>query len=229
MTQPKQQIQTIPTRRIGGVAYKQNPFLEPQTIRIGKRRVTVATGVHVDAATGEQLQTSGIHVIREVDRNEFVKIYVQGVRAIFGLKPSSQRLIQYVIEALQRTPGADSVFVAWFSVREFLGEADLKMSRTTFHRALADLIDKGFIAEAPEPNKFWLNIHLFFNGSRMRFIHEYRIRQRNAEADDRQAMLDGTPAPEPDDYQLQGQTPAELAGQLPASSAAQKVPAGGSQ
>ena len=41
---------------------------------------------------------------------------------------------------------------------------------------MKELLTKKFIAEALEPHKFWINPHLFFNGDRMSFVREYRIK-----------------------------------------------------
>ena len=41
---------------------------------------------------------------------------------------------------------------------------------------MKELLEKKFIAEAVQPHKFWINPHLFFNGDRMTFIREYRIK-----------------------------------------------------
>jgi hypothetical protein len=39
---------------------------------------------------------------------------------------------------------------------------------------MRELIEKKFLAESEEPNRYWINPHLVFNGTRMAFINEYR-------------------------------------------------------
>ena len=48
------------------------------------------------------------------------------------------------------------------------------VSRTSFQRALKEMMEKGFIAESTKPYLFWFNPNLFFNGNRMTFVHEFR-------------------------------------------------------
>lgn len=170
----KEHIKTVPSRKKGVVAYAENPFWEPQEIKTGKKTIRVSGGMHVDTKTGESVQHSGIHLIREVDEEEFVKLYTKNVKAIFDLKPTSQRVLQHLMAELQRTPNADAIYLSWLSADEYFSEHDLNVSRPSFHRALKELMEKGFIAESNKPNMFWFNPHLFFNGNRMTFVNEYR-------------------------------------------------------
>lgn len=173
----KNETKIVPTRKKGISAYAENPFWEPKEIRIGTRLVRVAGGMHV-SNEGESVQHSGIHVVQEVDKEEFVKLYTKNVRAIFDLKPTTQRVLQYLITELQKTPDADAIYLAWVGAQEFFSEENLNVSRTSFHRAMKELLEKGFIAESTKPNMFWFNPHLFFNGDRMAFIREYRVKTK---------------------------------------------------
>jgi len=165
--------EVIPARRKGVVAYSKNPFWEAKEIPIGSKMVKVSGGQHV-SDDGESIAHSGIHVVRQVDEAEFVKLYTSNVKAIFDLKPTSLKVLQYLMVELQKTPGADALYLAWVGADEYFSEENLKVSRRSFHRALAEMIEKGFIAESTKPNMFWFNPHLFFNGNRMAFIQEYR-------------------------------------------------------
>ena len=74
--------------------------------------VRVSGGKHINIE-GESISHSGIHIVREVDENEFVKIYTKNIKAIFDLKPTTQRVLQYLIIELQKTPNADAIYLAW--------------------------------------------------------------------------------------------------------------------
>ena len=162
-----------PGRRKGVTAYSKNPFWEAQEVKVGSKMIKVAGGQHV-TPEGESVAHSGIHVVRHVDETEFVKLYTSNVKAIFDLKPTSLKVLQYLMVKLQETPNADAVYLAWFGAEEYFNEEDVKMSRRSFHRALSEMVEKGFIAESKNPHMFWFNPHLFFNGSRMSFVQEYR-------------------------------------------------------
>lgn len=160
-------------RRKNVLAYPENPFWDKVEVKLGTKRITVAGGMHV-TEQGETVSHSGIHVIREVDEDEFVKVYTRNIKAIFDLKPAAQRILQYLIIELQRTPNADAIYLAWVGAEEYFSEHNVKMSRSAFFNALKELIEKRFIAESTKPNLFWFNPNLFFNGNRMTFITEYR-------------------------------------------------------
>ncbi len=174
-------IQTSPTRKKGGLAYAENPFWQPAEVKVGSKRITVAGGRHV-SDDGESVIHSGIHVVEEIDKDEFVKLYTKNVKAIFALKPSAQKVLQYLMVELQKTPGAEAVYLAWIGAEEYFSEEKVGISRASFHRAMNELLEKGFIAESKKPNMFWFNPHLFFNGDRMRFVKEYRVKASKEQA-----------------------------------------------
>lgn len=172
----KKEIKTkepIPGKRKNVLAYSSNPFWNKTEVKIGTRMIKVSGGKHINS-DGENISHSGIHIVKEVDENEFIKIYSKNIKAIFDLKPTAQRVLQYLIIELQKTPNADAIYLAWIGAKEYFCENDIKTSRASFHRALSELIQKGFLAESTRPNMFWFNPHLFFNGNRLTFVHEYR-------------------------------------------------------
>lgn len=179
----------VPSRKKGVVAYAQNPFWQATEVQVGSKLIRVAGGQHI-SDDGESLSHSGIHVIKEVDETEFLKIYTKNVRAIFDLKPTSQRVLQYLMTELQKTPNADGIYLAWVGASEFFEENTLDVSRASFQRALKELLDKGFIAESTKPNMFWFNPNLFFNGNRMTFINEYRRKPAKPEENDHELCTD---------------------------------------
>ncbi len=163
----------VSSRRKDGLAYPINPFWDKTEVKVGTKRITVGGGTHI-SDEGEPISHSGVHVIKEVDESEFVKIYTKNIRSIFDLKQSAQRVLEYLIVELQKTPNADAIYLAWIGAEEYFDEHNLKMSRASFYNAMKDLLNKGFLAESTKPNMFWFNPNLFFNGSRMTFVNEYR-------------------------------------------------------
>lgn len=160
-------------RKKGVSAYAKNPFWQPYEVKIGKRHVTIAGGLTTTPEGGE-VQHTGIHRVEFVDEDKFVKLFTQNLKVFFDLSPASQKVLRCVLETLQANPNAEGIALPWFVVEDFSKENDLKMSRTSFHRALKEMLEKGFIAESEMANYFWINVNLFFNGDRMTFITEYR-------------------------------------------------------
>jgi hypothetical protein len=163
----------IQSRRKNTLAYPENPFWKKTEVKIGKKTIKVAGGRHINT-DGESIDHSGIHIVKDVDENEFLKVYTKNIKAIFDLKPTAQRVLQYLMTELQKTPNADAIYLAWIGAESYFSEHDIQVSRASFHRALSELIQKGFLAENTRPNMFWFNPNLFFNGNRLSFIYEYR-------------------------------------------------------
>ena len=173
----KKETTKLPSRKQGVTAYSANPFWETTEVNIGKKRVTIGGGQHIDE-DGVSTKLSGIHVVQEVDSEGFVKIFTKNVRSIFDLKPTTQRVLQYLMVELQKTPNAESVYLAWFGAEEYFSAESLNVSRTSFQRAMKELLLKGFIAESTKANQVWINPQLIFNGDRMTFINEYRMKSK---------------------------------------------------
>jgi hypothetical protein len=167
---------TKPTRRKDGVAYPENPFWQPTEVKVGNKFISVAGGMHI-SNDGDQVSHSGIHIVEEKDKEEFIKVYTRNIKNIFDLKPTAQRVLQYLIIELQKTPDADAIYLSWVGAEEYFNETHVKMSRSSFYTAIKALIKNGFLAESTRPNLFWFNPHLFFNGNRMTFIREYRLKE----------------------------------------------------
>ena len=178
------------SRKKGIRAYRANPFWEGTEVKVGSKMIRVSGGRHI-SDTGESVEVSGVHIVREVDESQFLKVYTKNIKAIFDLKPSTQKVLQYLMHQIQKTPNADGIYLAWFGASEYLSHESVSVSRASFQRSLRELLEKGFIAESLEPNIFWFNPNLFFNGNRMTFINEYRRKVTKPETVDTEGIEKG--------------------------------------
>lgn len=161
----------------------ENPLIAPQEIVIKRRFVTSGTRNDlVNTQTGEIEAASVIRVVEEKDDEEFVKVFAAGVAASYQLTRTAQRVFQAVLDEYQRTPMksgfAESVTLYWFDGG--ISGRDIGMSEKTFQRGLKDLLANGFIYPKI-PNIYWVNPSLFFKGSRVVFMREYRRKKRDLE------------------------------------------------
>ena len=170
-------ISEVKSRKKNVTVYKENPFWEPTEVKVGKKFIRVAGGTHV--SEGGAVEHSGIHIVQEVDKEEFVKLYTKNMRAFFDLKPSTQKVLQAVLHQVQQNPNLDAIYLPWFEVQDFSKRHEFKISKAAFHNSINEMLEKGFMAEAEAPSKYWINPHLFFNGDRMTYIKEYRIKNTN--------------------------------------------------
>lgn len=164
----------VKSRKKGVLAYPQNPFWKPYEVDIGKKKVTIDSGYVTKNDTGETQHIAGIHRVEEVDEDRFIKLFTQNMHVFFDLSPASQKLLRCVLSLVQDKPRCLGINLDWIDMQDYAEKFNFKASRTSYHRALLEMISKGFLAESERSGYFWINIHLFFNGDRMVFITEYR-------------------------------------------------------
>ncbi|MBD1391460.1 replication/maintenance protein RepL [Neiella sp. HB171785] len=153
-----------------------NPLVEPKTVETKRRYVRAAKSNElVDPTTGEVRAVASIHTVEEKDDKEFVKIFAEGVKAMYGLTRTGMRVFQAILDEYQDTKMsggfADAVFIHWFG--DGLQGRDIGMSERTFQNGLKELLLLGFISPRAG-NLYWVNPALFFKGDRVAFIKEYR-------------------------------------------------------
>ncbi len=165
------------------------------TQKVGVKRISGKDGMSLivsDGNTGEVIAPVGFHQKVPVDRTQFVKMYIQGIRALQGLSLSGTRVFELIFEAIQENPGTDRILLHFM---DSFDDGKPRIPKTTFHRGLKELLDKEFIYESTVANSYWINITYMFNGDRFAFIKEYYIEETPKPkkavkvADDRQGDL----------------------------------------
>jgi DNA-binding IclR family transcriptional regulator len=53
-------------------------------------------------------------------------------------------------------------------------EEPWRIPKSTFFKGMAELLEKGFLAKSANPNMFFLNPAMMWNGDRFRFVQEYQ-------------------------------------------------------
>jgi hypothetical protein len=167
MTELKQQEKT----RRGVTLYKENPFM--LEVKTRSKKVTNKRGdmMLVNSDTGEiQSTIAGFWEAHEVDSTKFVKLFVNGVKALKELSGAGTKVFEVLYIRVQEKIGNDQIQMAFASVDQVL----TPMSEATYTRGMRELIEKGFIAATPAQGTFWLNPSFVWNGDRLAFIQEYR-------------------------------------------------------
>lgn len=161
---------SVKTRR-GVALYDKNPFMVEMTTKT--RRVTNKRGdmMLVNNQTGEiQSNIAGFWEAEEVDSTKFVKLFIQGVKALKELTGAGTKVFEVLYLRVQENIGKDQIFMAFSSVDQAL----TPMSEATYTRGMRELTEKGFIAATPSQGMFWLNPSFVWNGDRLAFVKEYR-------------------------------------------------------
>lgn len=169
-----------------------NPLMEGTVVATKEKRV--ATGMRrelVDPVTGEVSAIAATHRVKELDEAEFVKVFAEGVRAMYDLSKTGVRVFQAILEEYQKTKMtngfADTLYLSWFN--SGLNGFDVGMSQRTFNRGLAELIENKFLAPR-SPEAYWVNPALFFKGDRVAFVKEYRIKRKRKDDGDTHLQQD---------------------------------------
>lgn len=172
------------SRKLGVTTYKENPFITATTaIATAKKRVVVKGGkAIVDQVTGEYEDVAEIVMVRQVDSEQFVKLFTQNLRVFFDLTSGTMRLLEVLLAQVQRAPNQDRVMLNMAVMHDYFTVINIfPMSKASFHRAVRELIEKRFIAETILTGLYFINPNLFFNGDRVRFMTEIR-RSKNVQA-----------------------------------------------
>lgn len=159
--------------RRGVIIYNENPFLKFDTVKSKTRRIVNKRGdmMMVNGDTGEVVApVAGFWQAQEVDSAQFVKLYINGVKALKELTGAGTKVFEILYMEIQRNIGKDRIYLSYTG----LDELAISISRSTFARGLAELIDKNFIASSQAVGWYWLNPDFVFNGDRLAFVKEYR-------------------------------------------------------
>jgi hypothetical protein len=163
--------------RKGKRLYEENPFIGNTLMntRSGVRRVTNKSGdqvMVVSSETGEiTTHGAGFWQTQDVDKTQFVKLYINGVKAFKGLTSAGTKVFEVLYMAVQENIGKDKIYLNFGSVNQDL----TSMSLATWTRGLREIVDKGFIASTLIQGQYFINPDYLWNGDRLAFVKEYRL------------------------------------------------------
>jgi hypothetical protein len=167
-------IQLKDTAMRRGVRYDHNPFVKNAitNTKQGLKRITDKSGTKmmvVSENTGEIVAPAGFWQAQEVDKTQFVKLYVNGVKAFKDLTGAGTKVFEILYLRVQENIGKDQILLSFSSV----DQKATTISRATFFRGVRELVEKGFIAESTTLGVFYLNPDYMWNGDRLAFVKEY--------------------------------------------------------
>lgn len=161
-------------QRRGKSLYEVNPFLSNAVANTkqGVRRITNKAGdrMMVVSEHGEVMAPAGFHQIVEVDKTQFVKLYVNGVKAFKDLTGAGTKVFEVLYLEIQKNIGKDRIYMSYSQ----LDHNTTPMSEATFNRGMKELVEKAFLAAMPAISWYWLNPDFIWNGNRLAFVKEYR-------------------------------------------------------
>lgn len=183
-TEPDEVTDQHTTRR-GVSLHETNPFM--LDVKTKTRRVTNRRGdmMLVSRDGGEiTAPIAGFWEAEEVDSTRFIKLFVNGVKALKELTGAGTKVFEVLYLRVQDNIGKDRVFMSYSDLDQKL----TPMSQSTYKRGLAELIEKRFIAATPTQGWYWLNPDFVFNGDRLAFVKEFRLKSSKVTTADTATM-----------------------------------------
>jgi len=123
----------------------------------------------VNENTGEHLGGAVFFQYQEVDKTQFLKLYVNGVKGITELSSAGTKVFEILYRAMQDKKDIDTILMSY----DIVDKTIVKISRTTYFKGMKELVEKSFIAETMIQNYYFINPDLIFNGDRLSFVKSY--------------------------------------------------------
>lgn len=121
--------------------------------------------------TKETLTFSNAYI---VDEEKFVKLYIEGVKALTQLSQAGTKVFEVLYKQIQKHISEGQTHLSYNLAQKV---AD-NVSRTVYHRGMKELQDKGFIVKSDLPGMYQINPKYLWNGDRIAFLHQ--IQRANA-------------------------------------------------
>lgn len=171
--------------------HEKNPFVTDGAFSVPTRRqrgqqIVTAQGPATLRIGEEDFEAAQIVSVREVDTEVFVKFFVGQIRTFFDLSPSAIKMLLILLKIVGQVQykNTDRIVLTEAIAREIaVANGQKPFGKTTYFRAVNELISLGFIAATTTPPFYFINPALVFNGDRVRFITELRKKSGEAESD----------------------------------------------
>ena len=149
--------------------------------KVGNRKITNKRGdkALIVSEHGEVLAPAGFYETVEVDQTQFVKLYLGGVKMFNELSASGSKVFELVYKVMLKNPNTDRIS---------LHNKVTKMAKTTFERGLTELLSKEVLFKSVYPAQYYINVNYLFNGNRLAFIKEYRLKASGETGDIQQPL-----------------------------------------
>lgn len=124
----------------------------------------------VDNDTGAiATSIAGFWETEEVDSAKFVKLFINGVKALKELTSAGTKVFEVLYLGVQNNIEKERIYMSFSSVDQDV----TPMSESTYMRGMKELINKGFLAATPHVGMYWLNPDFIWNGDRLAFVKQY--------------------------------------------------------
>lgn len=155
--------------------YKENPFLENEILTIPRRKGVFKVGksekLIVDERTGEVESIAAIYGYEERDKEGFKKIFIAGIKSMMEMSTTGTKAFAYVLDCLRINEAT-----IYINIPRMAESCNWKTTAQCYS-GLGELIANKIIAPSEQANLWFINPKFVFNGDRLLFMKEYRIRK----------------------------------------------------
>jgi hypothetical protein len=163
--------------RRGAIKHLTNPFVAEASAHTKDGFKRISNGgdkmMVVSQNTGEIFAPAGFWQAQEVDKTQFVKLYINGVKAFTDLSNAGTKVFAVLYIKVQDAIGRDVFHLTFYDIDQMI----TPMSESTFMRGIKELLAKKFIAETMVAGRYFLNPDFMWNGDRLAFVKEYRLKK----------------------------------------------------
>ena len=176
--EPKPSTEIVVKKSRRGLAkHKTNPFIEDAADATQTRvRKVSNTGdeqmMVVSRGTGEIIAGAGFWHTQQVDKTQFVKLYINGVKAFRDLTSAGTRVFELMYREIQANIGKDKIHMSF----QAIDQTQDTISEATYYRGMKELVEKKFLAETTVQGFYFVNPDYMWNGDRLAFVREYRLK-----------------------------------------------------
>ena len=191
----KEESNPVVLKRRGFPVFESNPSVGDFPVRIRKTKQSHAQEVYMVApGTGEVLARGDFAFMKEkeVDSEEFVKVYLDGVRKYGELKKAGALLFEFVYRELsgKNAKDKDTIMLSYLLARRWKQD----LAERTYFRGMHELLAKDFLFRTMAADVYFVNVRFMFNGNRMVLGQAYRRRREHAPKDDLPLFRNAFPA-----------------------------------
>jgi hypothetical protein len=165
-------------KRRGFPIYETNPSVGSFPVRVKRSGVKAGQSVYMVApGTGEMIGRGAFGFVeeKEIDSEEFVKVYLEGVRRYGELKKAGALIFEFVYRELSGKEAKDKDTVTLNYLLANRWKQDL--TERTYFRGMKELLAKEFLYRTMAADVYFVNVRFMFNGDRLILAKSYRRRQ----------------------------------------------------
>lgn len=165
-----------PPTRYGYPLYEENPSLNPDLpTRFKTNENSKTSKAYLIASEAGEVIGRGVFGIieeKEVDSEQFVKLYLAGIRQYGNLTKAGAILFEFVYKQLsdQNSRDKDTIAINFLLAQRWRKE----LSRRTYERGMRELLCKEFLYRSLTADIYFVNVRFMFNGNRMILAQSYR-------------------------------------------------------